>query len=188
MSSELNLTQILSRVSEGDKEAMEQLFSAAYEPLKRIAAKRMGRERSDHTLQPTALVNEAYLRLFGSAQIPWQNRAHFFAIVAKHMRFILVDHARKKGLDGHITISLEGGEEGDALQIPVTSNQELIEIDEALQKLEAIDERAARGVELRFFVGLTLEEIAEVQKINVATVKRDWTFAKAWLFSHLKIQ
>jgi RNA polymerase sigma-70 factor, ECF subfamily len=182
-----NLTQMLERVRHGDQQAVDELLEAAYEDLKRIAAKRMRTERVDHTLQPTALVNEAYLRLFGAAPISWQNRAHFFAIVAKQMRFILVDHARKKAHNGHFTLSLEANEEGEALQIPVNSTQDLLEVDEALHRLETIDVRAARGVELRFFVGLTLQEIAEVQKIDVATVKRDWTFAKAWLFRQLNL-
>lgn len=171
----------------GDQQAVDELIAAAYDDLKRIAAKRMRSERADHTLQPTALVNEAYLRLFGSEPISWQNRAHFFAIIAKQMRFILVDHARKKAHNGHFTVSLETGEDGEMMQIPVNSHQDLLEVDEALQRLEAIDARAARGVELRFFVGMTLQEIAEVQKIDVATVKRDWTFAKTWLFRQLNL-
>ena len=182
-----HLTTLLNLASGGDQEAMDCLTSTVYPELKRIAASRMRRERSDHTLQPTALVNEAYARLLGASPVAWQNRAHFFALMARQMRFILIDHARKKGLDGHVTISLEADEEGQQLQLPVNSNQDLLEIDEALQKLEAIDPRAARGVELRFFVGLTQQEIAEVQKIDVATVKRDWTFAKAWLFGQLNL-
>jgi RNA polymerase sigma-70 factor, ECF subfamily len=187
MSTHQNLTQILSRASQGDQDALGEVFSAAYDNLKRVAAKRMSLERADHTWQPTELVNEVYLRLFGATPISWQNRAHFFAIAAKQMRFILVDHARKKGSDGHISISLDGGKEEGGMQIPVNSKQELIEINEALNKLEQVDLRAAHGVELRYFAGLTQEEIAEVQKIDLSTVKRDWTFAKAWLYSNLKL-
>jgi RNA polymerase sigma factor (TIGR02999 family) len=181
------LTQILDRVRNGEQQAVDELLAVAYGDLKRLAAKRMRAERADHTLQPTALVNEAYLRLFGAAPVSWQNRAHFFAIMARQMRFILVDHARRKAHNGHCTISLEAEEEGETISLPVKAQQDLLEIDEALQRLEAIDARAARGVELRFFVGLTLQEIAEVQKIDVATVKRDWTFAKTWLYRQLNL-
>ena len=158
--------------------------------MHRIAAKRLRAENVGHTLQPTALVNELYLRLFVGAQISWQNRAHFFAIVAKHMRFILVEHARKKQRgDTHFTVSLDSGgsDDGDseAFQIPINSHEDLVALDEVLQQFEAVNARAARGVELRFFVGLTQSEIAEIQAVDVATIKRDWTFAKAWLYSRL---
>ncbi|MBI1764141.1 MAG: sigma-70 family RNA polymerase sigma factor [Acidobacteria bacterium] len=180
------LTLLLQRASSGEQAAVDQLLSIVYPELRRMASKRLRLERSDHTLQPTALVNEVYLRLFGALPINWQNRAHFFALAAKHMRFILVEHARNRRGGAQFTISLEGGEDGEPLQIPVSSKQDLLELDEVLGQLEAIDPRAAHGVELRYFVGLTQQEIAEIQKIDVATVKRDWVFAKAWLHSRLK--
>ncbi len=180
------LTLLLQRASLGEQAAVEQLVSIVYPELRRMASKRLKLERPDHTLQPTALVNEVYLRLFGATPIDWQNRAHFFAIVAKHMRFILVEHARKRRGGAQFTLSLDSGEDGEALQIAVSSKQDLIELDEVLRQLEAIDARAAHAVELRYFVGLTQQEVAEIQKIDVATVKRDWVFAKAWLHSRIK--
>ncbi|HKX32276.1 MAG TPA: ECF-type sigma factor [Blastocatellia bacterium] len=180
-----NLTLILNRVAGGDKAAVTDLITAVYPVLHQLAAKRLSLERAGHILQPTALVNEVYLKLFGSAPIAWQNRAHFFAVAARQMRFILVDYARKRGGSECITITLEGEDGAEILEVAVDSNQDLIELDEALQQLEEIDPRAARGVEMRFFVGLTQQEIAEVESIDVATVKRDWVFAKSWLYSQL---
>lgn len=151
------LTALLKKVSDGDKQAREDLLAIAYPKLHKIASKRLRLERADHTLQPTALINELYLRLFGNEPMAWRNRVHFFAVVAKHMRFILIEHARKRRSRGHhLTISLEAGEADQALRIAVNVEQELVELDLVLQKLEEIDPRAAHGVELRFFVGLTL--------------------------------
>lgn len=181
-----DLTVLLKKVSNGDKQAVEELLAVAYPELRKIAANRLRLERADHTLQPTALINELYLHLFGGEPIPWQNRAHFFATVARQMRFILIDHARKKRIRGQqFTISLEGGEADQALQIAVSGEQDVVELDAVLQKLEEIDTRAAQCVELRVFVGLTMQEIAEVQGVNLSTVKRDWDFAKSWLYSRL---
>jgi len=176
---------MLNRVTDGDKTAVGELINAVYPVLHRLAAKRLSQERAGHILQPTALVNEVYLKLFGSAPIAWQNRAHFFAVVARQMRFILVDYARKKGGNEYITITHEGEDGVEVLEAATDSNQNLIELDEALHRLEEIEPRAARGVEMRFFVGLTQQEIAEVEKIDLATVKRDWVFAKSWLYSQL---
>ena len=181
------LTGLLQQASQGDPAALEQLLQVIYPELHRIAAKRLRAENPGHTLQPTALVNELYLRLFVGAQISWQNRAHFFAIVAKHMRFILVEHARHKQRgDTHFTVSLDSGDDSEAFQIPINSHEDLVTLDEVLQQFEAVNPRAARGVELRFFVGLTQQEIAEIQAVDVTTIKRDWTFAKAWLHSRLQ--
>jgi RNA polymerase sigma factor (TIGR02999 family) len=179
------LTLLLQQVGGGDKEAVEKLISIVYPELRRIAANRLRSERSGHTLQPTALVNEVYLRLFGSEPIAWQNRAHFFAVVAKQMRFILVDHARRRNKDGAFALTLEGHEGADLWRLALQTDEEMIALDEALQQLEAIDARAAQGVELRFFGGLTLQEAAEVQRVDVATVKRDWIFARSWLYKRL---
>jgi RNA polymerase sigma factor (TIGR02999 family) len=179
------LTLLLHQVGGGDKEAVEKLISIVYPELRRIAANRLRSERSGHTLQPTALVNEVYLRLFGSEPIAWQNRAHFFAVVAKQMRFILVDHARRRNKDGAFALTLEGHEGADLWRLAVQTDEEMIALDEALRRLEEIDARAAQGVELRFFGGLTLQEAAEVLRVDVATVKRDWVFARSWLYKQL---
>jgi RNA polymerase sigma factor (TIGR02999 family) len=179
------LTDLLQLVSRGDEQAIEQLISIVYPELRRIAAKRMRMEKSNHTFQPTDLVNEVYLRMFGSEPINWQNRAHFFAVAARQMRFALVDHARKKRKAEFFSLTLEGHKGADMLKLAVLTREDLIAVDEALRKFEEVDLRAARGVELRFFGGLTLREVAEVQKIDVATVKRDWVFARSWLFHHL---
>ncbi len=179
------LTFLLQQVGGGDKEALEKLISIVYPELRRIAANRLRSELADHTLQPTALVNEVYLRLFGSEPIAWQNRAHFFAVVAKQMRFILVDHARRRNKDGAFTITLEGHEGADLWRLAVQTDEEMIALDEALRRLEEIDARAAQGVELRFFGGLTLQEAAEALRVDVATVKRDWVFARSWLYRQL---
>ncbi len=179
-----HLTTLLNLASSGDQEALNRLASAVYPELKRIAASRMRRERADHTLQPTALVNEAYARLLGSEPIAWQNRAHFFAVMARQMRFILVDHARRKQRGVPVAFSLDGIEGAEALAT-IRTDEDLVVLNEALHKLEKIDPRASQGVELRFFGGLTQEEIAIVQKKDVATIKRDWVFAKSWLYSYL---
>ncbi|MGH9429150.1 MAG: ECF-type sigma factor [Terriglobia bacterium] len=183
-----NLTLLLQQASRGDREAVNDLIAVVYPELRRIAASRLRGERPNHTLQPTELVNEVYLRLFGDANIEWQNRAHFFAIAAKHMRFILVEHARRKGHAGepHFTVTLDGESGPDAMGLAVQTEEDFIALDEAMRTFETIDARAALGVELRFFGGLTQHEIAEIQKIDVATVKRDWTFAKSWLYSRLR--
>ncbi len=178
------LTALLQQVNAGDSDAMGHLVSKLYPELKRIAGNRLRRERANHTLQPTALVHEAYLRLLGAEPLEWQNRAHFLAVMARQMRFILVDHARRKQREVPIAIALDGIEDADALGA-IRTDQDLVALDEALSQLETIDPRACQGVELRFFGGLTLEEIAVVQKKDVSTVKRDWTFAKTWLFRRL---
>ncbi len=179
------LTALLKRVSAGDKEAESRILSLAYSELHHIAAKRLRLERREHTLQPTALVNEVYVRLFGSASIEWQNRAHFFAIAAKQMRFILVDHARskRKGVQAPLPLDEMIGNEASGLII--RADEDLVALDEGLRDFAAVDPRAAHGVELRFFGGLTQDEVAKVQGVDVATVKRDWIFAKSWLYKRL---
>jgi RNA polymerase sigma factor (TIGR02999 family) len=178
------LTRWLVEWRNGSQEAADRLFAAAYQELRRLAAWHFERERPDHTLQPTALVNELYLKLFAGEPVEWQNRAHFFAVAAQQMRRILIDHAR-----GHRAEKRGGGEarlsldDVDGLTAP--REEELIELDCALHELEELDPRSARVVELRFFAGLTEKEAAEVLGISVATLKRDWDFARAWLINQL---
>ncbi len=169
----------------GSQEAADRLFAAAYKELRRLAAWHFEKERPDHTLQPTAVVNELYIKLFASEPVEWQNRAHFFAVAAQQIRRILIDHARahraeKRG-SGDVRLSLT-----DADRVTAPPQEDLIELDEALRRLEELDQRSARVVELRFFAGLTEKEAAEVLGTSVATLKRDWDFARAWLISQLK--
>ncbi len=155
-----------------------------YGELHRIASRNMRRERGEHTLQTTALVHEAYLRLFGSDAITWQNRAHFYAVAARQMRRVLVDYARRvhseKRGDGVVKLSLWESD-GAAFEI----DERLLAVDAALERLEPLDPRAAQIVELRFFGGLTEVEAAEALQVSVATLKRDWDFAKSWLAGQL---
>lgn len=144
------LTALLNRVSAGDRDALDQLVSVVYPQIRKIAASRRRSERARHTLQTTDLANEAFLRIFGDvAQVSWQNRAHFFAVVARQIRFILIEHARKKRRGGHVSVSLEGVEGTDALGVAVWTDESLLALDEALQKLAGIDARAARGARRR---------------------------------------
>jgi RNA polymerase sigma factor (TIGR02999 family) len=174
------LTQLLNAWSEGDRAALDKLTPFVYEELRRLAHSYMNRERKGHTLQTTALVHEAYLRLFNREQIHWQNRAHFFAIAAQLMRCILVDHARghasqKRGGKAQM-VSLD-----EAAVISQEQASEVIALDEALQGLAAIDPQQSRIVELRFFGGLSVDETAEVLSLSPATIKREWSSAKLWL-------
>jgi len=180
------LTQLLIAWSKGDARALEQLTPLVYAELRKIAHRYMNRERAGHTLQTTAVVHEAFLRLLGAPQENWQNRAHFYAIAAQMMRRILVDYARanlraKRG--GETTrVALED------IDAPVTEpalDPDLIALDTALEKLAEIDPRRARVVELRFFGGLSVEETAHVLQVAPDTVVRDWRVAKAWLFRYL---
>ncbi len=181
-----DLPTLLAEVARGDLEARERLITLVYPELRRLAAHYLREERPDHTLQPTALVHEAYLRLFGDGvAIGWQNRSHFFAVAARQMRRILVDHARARNAvkgPGHQTrlpfeVLFEIGER---------PNEDLLVLDDALTALASIDPRACEVVELRFFGGLQEREVARVLGISVPTLKRDWTFAKAWLFKRLE--
>lgn len=178
------VTQLLVAWGNGDEAALEQLIPLVYEELRRIARRYMGRERQGVTLQTTALVNEAYLRLIDARQVRWQNRAHFFAISAQLMRRILVDFARSRnyqkrgGAARQVTLD-------EALVVPQEPDRNLVALDDALRALAEVDERKARVVELRFFGGLSVEETAEVLKISTDTVTRDWNFAKVWLLREL---
>ena len=174
------LTQLLIAWSEGDRTALATLTPLVHEELRRLAHRYMSRERKGHTLQTTALVNEAYLRLFNRKQVHWQNRMHFFAIAAQLMRSILVDHARshayqKRGGKAQ-KVSLD-----EAALISQEKASEVIALDEALKGLAVIDPQQSRIVELRFFGGLSVDETAEVLSLSPATIKREWSSAKLWL-------
>jgi RNA polymerase sigma-70 factor (ECF subfamily) len=174
------MTQLLVAWSNGDAAALDELAPLVYDELRRLARRHMSREREGHTLQTTALVNEAYLRLIDQHDVRWQNRAHFFAIAARMMRRILIDHARSRHYEkrggGAPRVSLD-----DAAELSGGRAAELVSLDEALKALAEIDERKARVVELRYFGGLTAEEIAEVVGCSPDTVTREWRRAKAWL-------
>jgi RNA polymerase sigma factor (TIGR02999 family) len=174
------LTKLLLDWSNGDQAALDELMPLVYDELRRLARHYMLRERPGHMLQTTALVNEAFLRLVDQRRVNWQNRAHFFAIAAQMMRRILVDHAR-----GHLYAKRGGGARRISLdRVSVVSEEraaDVIALDEALTGLAEIDPQQSRVVELRFFGGLTVEETAEVLGLSPATVKREWSAAKAWL-------
>lgn len=174
-----DVTQLLHDWSNGDKEALDRLLPLVYDELRRVAARYLGRERPGHTLQPTALVHEAYIRLLGESQVSWQGRAHFFGAAARLMRRILVDHARERNAAkrGHgLKVTLN-----EALAPSASPDLDLVALDRALEELSALDAEQARIVELRFFGGLSVEETAEVLSVSPATVKRHWVSAKAWL-------
>jgi len=179
------ITQLLVAWSEGDASAQERLVPLVYEQLHCLAQRHMRRERSGHTLQTTALVHEAYVRLVGAENLHWQNRAHFFAVSARLMRRILIDFARKKH-------DLKHG--GGALQVSLAEDHavstepsaDLLALDEALNRLKALQPRQAEIVEMRYFGGLKEEEIAEVLKVSLRTVQQDWRLARLWLFRELK--
>jgi RNA polymerase sigma factor (TIGR02999 family) len=178
------VTQLLRDWRGGDTTAFDQLMPLVYAELRQIAQRYMNRERASHTLQTTALVNEAYLRLLDQQAVPWQNRAHFFAVAAQIMRHLLVDHARARGF------AKRGGqaqqiELSDDCAVSAAPAVELLALDEALHKLHTHDPRKARIVELRYFGGLSVEETAEVLGIADITVKREWLKAKAWLYREL---
>jgi RNA polymerase sigma-70 factor, ECF subfamily len=182
------VTHILQQWQSGDKSAADRLFPLVYEELKRQARAYIRRERSDHTLQPTALVHEAYLRMINQASpTTISDRVHFYGIAARVMRQILVDHARQHNAEKRGG-AIERFSVEDVNILPDQSAADLMELDEALKKLEAIDERKARVVDMRFFGGLTEAEIAEVLDVTEKTVRRDWQFAKLWLFRELSQQ
>lgn len=184
--SEKPITQLLVEISSGGRESMEELLPLVYGELRRLANSYLSQERSDHTLQPTALVHEAYLRLIGQKEIDWQDRAHFFSVSARLMREILIDYARaknrqKRGGDFKTQIALDS-----AISFSSTQELDVIAVDEALTKLEELDERQARIVEMKFFGGMSIEEISEVLSVSPATIKREWSSAKLLLHRWLK--
>jgi RNA polymerase sigma factor (TIGR02999 family) len=178
------VTALLRDWSGGDQHALERLMPLVYQELRKLAASYMRRERSDHTLQPTALVHEAYLRLVDQRGVDWRNRAHFFGIAARMMRRILVDHARRRQAAKRDGAADRISGSGDLVE--GERDPDLLALDVALDALEALDPRQARIVELRFFGGLTVEETAEVAGISTATVKREWQTARAWLARELR--
>jgi RNA polymerase sigma factor (TIGR02999 family) len=179
------LTQLLIDWNRGDAEALERLMPFVYQELHRIAQLHLRRERENHTLQTTALVHEAYLKLIDQTQVEWKNRAHFFAIASQMMRRILVDYARRRAYEKRggaaVRVSLH---EADLIADEKRAPDVLL-LDEALKELEKLDKRKANVVELRFFGGLSVEETAEVLQVSVGTIIRDWNFAKAWLYQEI---
>jgi RNA polymerase sigma factor (TIGR02999 family) len=180
-----NVTRLLEELSDGKPGVLDELLPLIQAELRRQAARYLRRERPNHTLQPTALVNEAFLRLVQQRDVRWQNRAHFLGIAAQAMRRILVDHARTHGRTkrggGATRVTLD-----EAVAAAKERSIDLIALDQALERLTREDPRQAKIVELRFFGGLSVEETAVVMDISPATVKRDWTMAKAWLYSQLQ--
>lgn len=183
-SSSQEITQLLLAWSGGDQEALARLTPLVYQELHRQARQYMGRERGNHTLQTSALVNEVYLRLVDASQVQWQNRAHFFAVSANVMRHILVDFARKtqyqKRGGGAKKVEIE-----EVLEFSADRSPDLVALDDALNTLANLDPRQSRVVELKFFGGLNYDEIAEVLKVSEGTVRRDWRLAKSWLYREL---
>jgi RNA polymerase sigma-70 factor (ECF subfamily) len=179
-----SITSLLVAWGHGDQGALDALAPLVQQELHRVAARQMAGERPGHILQPTALVNEVYLRLVNRHDVEWQDRAHFFAVAARIMRRILVDAARNRG---------RAKRGGDALQVSlaevpdmaVPTTQNLVALDDALKTLESLDPRQSQVVELRFFGGLSLEEAAEALHVSVGTVRRDWSLAQAWLYREL---
>lgn len=180
MGAPLSVTVLLLRWSNGDQRAVASLQPLVHQDLRRLAASHLRRERPNHTLQPTALVHEAYIRLVDQDQVKWQSRSQFFGLCAKLMRQILVDYARR-----HRSAKCGGGVQAialnEALVYAPSRSDELIALDDALARLAQVDSRKSQVVELRFFAGMTAEESAEVLGVSVNTVLRDWDFARAWL-------
>ncbi len=181
------VTRILAAIEGGDARAAEKLLPLVYEQLRAIARQRMAQERAGHTLQATALVHEAYLRLVGGQQVPWMNRAHFYLAAAEAMRRILIEHARKRD-------RLKRG--GDRRRVPVSvvdlaaeqDSEEILAVDEAVQRLEESDAQAGKVVRLRFFAGLSVDETARALDLSPRTVAREWAYARAWLHNALKAE
>ena len=182
--SQSEVTRLLKEWGDGRQEALDQLLPRIYAEMRRLASSYLRRERPDHTLQPTALVHEAFIRLVDQKAVRWQNRAHFFGIAAQAMRRILVDHARAHAADkrgaGEKPVALD-----DASIAIGAPDIDVLALDEVLTRLARLDPQQSRVVELRFFGGLTMEETAEVLDISPATVGREWTLAKAWLYAEL---
>jgi RNA polymerase sigma factor (TIGR02999 family) len=184
--SRADITILLGELTNGKQDAFSKLVPLVYDEMRRLADRYMRRERTNHTLQATALVHEAYLKLV-EQRSDWQSRAHFFAVAAQVMRHILIDHAR-----GHVRAKRGGVQEAvtldEALVFSEGKSEELLAVDEAMQRLAKLDPRQSRVVELRFFGGLTVEETAEALAISPITVKRDWNLARAWLYGELERQ
>jgi RNA polymerase sigma factor (TIGR02999 family) len=180
------ITQMLFEIKNGEQESLKELLPLVYDELRRLANSHLRHERENHTLQPTALVHEAYLRLVGQKPIDWQNRAHFFGVSARLMRQILIEHARSKNRQkrgGEFKTQIEMDE---AVSFSNEKQLDVIAVDEALSQLEKLDKRQAEVVEMKFFGGLSIEEIAEVLNVSPATIKREWSSAKLLLCKMLK--
>jgi RNA polymerase sigma-70 factor, ECF subfamily len=179
------VTELLLAWRDGESSALDELMPIVYSELKRIAAGLMRRQNPADTLQTTALVNEAYLRLIDSDKVNWQNRTHFFALSAQLMRRILVDAARKRGSEkrggGRVQVTFD-----EQLNVPSDTVSDLVELDEALTRLAQLNPRHSQIVELRFFAGLTEEQVAVILNVSSRTVRRDWNLARAWLFRELR--
>jgi RNA polymerase sigma factor (TIGR02999 family) len=182
--SQQRVTELLTRWSQGDGAALAELTPLVYEDLRRLAHHHMGGQRPGHTLQTTALVNEAYLRLADQTSPSWQNRAHFFAVAARAMRQILVSYARGQRAQKRSGSALKT-ELDEAAVVSPEDSKEIVDLHEALEQLSALDSRKAQVVELKYFGGLNYDEIAEVLKISRITARRDWEFAKVWLYTEL---
>jgi RNA polymerase sigma factor (TIGR02999 family) len=180
-----DVTLLLKKLADGNQDAAGELIPVVYDELHRLAVRHLRRERQDHTLQPTALVHEAYMKLVAQRDAGWQSRNHFFAVASKLMRRILVDYARRhlreKRGGGQTRLSLD-----EALILSPARPDGMLAIDESLTRLEKLDARQARIVELRYFGGLTVEESAQVLRVSPTTVRREWISAKAWLYGELK--
>ncbi len=179
-----DVTTLLNAWSAGDEEAGNELITVIYRELRRLAAHYLQAERTDHTLQPTALVHELYVKLFSAEPVEWRNRGHFLAVAARQLRHIIVDYAREQnaqkrgGPGGKISLEV-------APEIGVSVDGRVVDLDLALERLAELDSRAAQVVELRYFGGLTEKEVGDELKISLATVKRDWDFARSWLLKEL---
>jgi len=182
-----DVTQLLVNWSQGDQGALEQLMPLVYGELRRLASSYLRRERSNHTLQSTALVHEAFMRLVKQQDVQWRNRAHFYAIAAQMIRRILVDYARSQHADkrgaGAVKLELD-----EAMAVPHQPEIDLLGLNDALDQLAELDARQSRVVELRFFAGLSIEETAEVMHLSPASIKREWNTARAWLFRQMTRQ
>lgn len=179
------LTQMLIQLSEGKTQVVNDILPLIYDELRSLASNYLRRERSDHTLQPTALVHEAYIKLIDQTQVKWQNRAHFFGIAANIMRRILVDYARKHHAEKRGGDAEKMPLEEEILIVSEGKSAELLALDEALENLAKVDPQKSKIVELRYFGGLSVEETAEVLGVSEITVKRHWRMAKAWLYGQL---
>lgn len=175
-----DISRLLAELSRGRREALDQLIPMVHDELRRIAHGQLRNERPGHTLNTTALVNETYLKLVKVEQVQWQDRAHFLAVAARVMRRVLIDYARTRGREKRggdaVRVSL-----GDAADVPASQAEDLMELDDALGRLEALNQRQCRVVECRCFAGMSVEETAEALGTSPATVKRDWAFSRAWL-------
>jgi RNA polymerase sigma-70 factor, ECF subfamily len=182
-----DITQVLAQLRDGDQRAADKLLPLVYDEFRALARHYLGQERANHTLQPTALVHEAYLKLVDQTRVDWQGKSHFFAVAAQAMRRILVDHARSRQRDkrggGRARVALD-----EAVALCPQKDEDVIALDEALERLTTLDPRQAKVVELRFFGGMNVEEVAQALGVSKRTVEGDWTFARAWLAHELRAE